>query len=113
MAELIGRTRGKERGGTGEGKRAGTVGPREASAHGQLMLVTWASWALVRARGKIAQGHLEGRGKREEEEDRKAERFLEEQQMVLWFHLRPSRVLFKHREPVSHCPLGAKPCLCL
>lgn len=51
----------------GEGKRAGTVGPREASAHGQLMLVTWVSWALERGRVKIAQGHLEGRGKREEE----------------------------------------------
>lgn len=59
----------------GEGKRAGTVGPREASALGQLMTVTWASWALERGQGKIAQGHLEGRGKREEEEDRMAESF--------------------------------------
>lgn len=76
MAEQIGRTLGKERGGMGEGNRAGAVGLREASA----------GWP-------VDDGHLgpqspgEGEwqdspgppgGKRED--NRMAERFLEEQQ---------------------------------
>ena len=67
MAEQIGRTLGKEKGGVGEENRAGTVGLREASA----------GWPVDNGhlgpqgpgeggKGKIAWGHLEekGRGKK-------------------------------------------------
>lgn len=60
MAEQIGRTLGKDRGGWG---RRIVPGQLVIGKH-LLLLVTWAPRALDRESDKIAQGHLEGRGKR-------------------------------------------------
>lgn len=54
---------GKKEAGWGRGTELGQLVLGKHLLGGQLMMVTWVPRALERGSGKIAQGHLEGRGK--------------------------------------------------